>query len=77
MMHGYGHHMGVGGWLLLSLLALTFWVVLIGAAVAVIRSLTGRQQAGDDARRLLDERFARGEIDAEDYAARRDLLARR
>jgi putative membrane protein len=76
MMHVYGHHMGAGGWLLMSLLAVTFWVVLIGAAVAVIRSLTGRQQAGDDARRLLDERFARGEIEAEDYAARRDLLAR-
>ncbi len=27
-----------------------------------------------DALRILDERFARGEIDAEDYRARRDLL---
>jgi uncharacterized membrane protein len=27
-----------------------------------------------DPRRLLDERLARGEIDAEDYKARRELL---
>jgi uncharacterized membrane protein len=27
-----------------------------------------------DARRILDERFARGEIDADDYTQRRDLL---
>ena len=33
--------------------------------------------AGDgSARRLLDERFARGEIDEQDYTRRRDLLSR-
>lgn len=30
----------------------------------------------DGARRLLDERLARGEIDADDYARRSDILAR-
>ncbi|MGN6244842.1 MAG: SHOCT domain-containing protein [Motilibacteraceae bacterium] len=30
-----------------------------------------------DAERLLDERFARGEIDAEEYRTRRDLLRSR
>jgi putative membrane protein len=29
---------------------------------------------GSDAVRILDERFARGEIDADDYQQRRDLL---
>lgn len=29
-----------------------------------------------DALRILDERFARGEIDVDDYRARRDLLTR-
>jgi putative membrane protein len=29
---------------------------------------------GSDAMRILDERFARGEIDADDYQHRRDLL---
>jgi uncharacterized membrane protein len=31
----------------------------------------------DDALRVLDTRFARGEIDAEEYTSRRDLLRQR
>ena len=31
---------------------------------------------GADALRILDERFARGEIDVDDYQVRRDLLTR-
>jgi putative membrane protein len=30
--------------------------------------------SGSEAMRILDERFARGEIDADDYQQRRDLL---
>lgn len=34
----------------------------------------GRGEADDDPRRILDARFARGEIDEEEYRRRRDLL---
>jgi putative membrane protein len=37
-------------------------------------SASWRSPATFDALRILDERFARGEIDAEDYRERRDLL---
>jgi putative membrane protein len=37
-------------------------------------SLTGSGSASLAARRILDERYARGEIDDEEYRRRRDLL---
>ena len=81
---------GAGGWLLMALLMLGFWSVVVFGVIAVIRSLQdnpqGRPQSGpvppptppaaqpSDAERLLAERFARGEIDADEFTARRDLL---
>lgn len=48
------------------------------AVIALVRGLRDdrptRQDSGTDPRRLLDERFAHGDIDEEDYKARRDLL---
>ncbi len=77
MMYSYGDHMGGAGWLMMSLLLLIFLAALAVGVVALVRSTPGRSQSPVDARRLLDERFARGEIDADDYAQRRDLLERR
>jgi putative membrane protein len=37
-------------------------------------SPTGSDPSGSAARRILDERYARGEIDTEEYQRRRDLL---
>jgi uncharacterized membrane protein len=34
----------------------------------------GEDPRGDDARRILDERLARGEIDADEYRRLRDVL---
>ena len=82
MMYWYGdHHPGAGGWLLMSLLTLLFWVAVLGASYALLRAVIerGKDNATDrhsDARRLLDERLARGEIDADDYARRSELLDR-
>lgn len=62
------------------------WPVLIVAGLVIIgyvavRLATGRQPSsstgpgsGSAARRILDERYARGEIDEEEYRRRRDLL---
>jgi putative membrane protein len=74
MMFWYG-----GGWAwwqagLMWLVMIAFWVLLIWAIYALITGITRKSdQAGRDApqpssaRRILDERLARGEIDPEEY----------
>jgi putative membrane protein len=74
----YGDDPGWGGWLLMTFGMVAFWTLVVVAVIALVRGLRddgghGRP-AEADPRRLLDERFARGEIDAEDYKARRELL---
>jgi putative membrane protein len=51
-----------------------FWVALI---VLFLRFAPWRRRCDrrPDARAILAERFARGEIDAAEYAARRDVLS--
>jgi putative membrane protein len=49
--------------------------LIAGAAFGVLRGLTEHRRVGThDARRLLDERLARGEIDEEQYRRARALL---
>ena len=79
MMGWYGGA-GWGGWLVMTLMMLAFWAGLVFGGLVLYRSLRqgdGRSVPGQDAERLLDERFARGEIDAEEYRTRRDLLRSR
>ena len=81
-MMGYGGMMGWGGggggWGLLGMLPmLLWWVVIIVAVVIVFRWFaSGRvtNGVGNDALRILRERFARGEIGKEEFDERkRDL----
>ena len=77
---GYYGGWGWGGWLAMSLMMLLFWALIVAGVVALIR--TSRREprntsGSDEAQRLLDERFARGEIDEDDYRHRRELLTRR
>lgn len=57
-----------------------FWIVIIGAVVVLVRALAGGQwgggqiSGGRSARQVLDERFARGEIDRDEYEEKRRLL---
>lgn len=78
MMGYYGDGPGWGGWVVMTLMMLVFWGLLIFGGIAVWRSLNRgdhrRREDRPDADQLLDERFARGEIDAEDYRQRRELL---
>lgn len=80
---GYG--MGGAYWPLMGITMILFWGLIIAGVVALVRYLgrTGRPDhpggAGPaagrpQAREILDERFARGEIDAEEYRQRLDLL---
>ena len=52
-------------------------VLLIVAALLVIRSLTGTPRPRDEEKspeQILADRFARGEIDEKEYLERRELL---
>jgi putative membrane protein len=76
---------GLGGWgyVLMTVSMLAFWGLLIAGAVLLVRYVTGdRRQvppalpsAGPDPRAVLAERFARGEINEEDYRQRLKVLS--
>ena len=71
---GYGY--GFGG--LVALFMMLFWVFVVAAIVWLVLWVTRSQGWRDDragsARRILEERLARGEIDAEGFRARRAAL---
>ncbi|GGP36930.1 SHOCT domain-containing protein [Streptomyces abikoensis] len=80
-MFWYDH--GVGGWGLFAMAVsmILFWVLIITAVVLLFRALARpsrggpypdwrRGQAPTNAEQILAERYARGEIDEEEYARR-------
>lgn len=79
----WGMHegMGWGGWLVMTILLLLLVVLVVLAALALFRGWTPSGGSRTEPRRdrsaaeqLLDERFARGEIDEEEYRRRREAL---
>lgn len=70
--------MGWGGWVVMSLVMVIFWALVIFAIVAIFRGVrddrAARVSGGRDPLQILDERFARGEIDEEEYHARQNTL---
>ena len=79
MMGWYHGDVGWGGWIVMTLMMLAFWALVIFAVVAIFRGLG--QSSGPVERtnrpsplEILQERFARGEIDAEEYEARSQVL---
>lgn len=70
---GWGHMMAGG------LMMLLFWAAVITLIVLIVRWLSGtaREQrpASRSALEILDERFARGEIEREEFEEKRRLLA--
>ena len=84
--YGDGSGMGTVGFVLMLLLVLGFWSIVVFGGILAFRALghpcTGHQAPAPpspttDAERLLAERFARGEIDVDEYTVRRDLLRSR
>lgn len=65
--------MGVWGWTMM----VVFWMIVLGVVIWTVRSTT-RPATRDEnqALRLLDERYARGEIDQDEYEERRRTLER-
>ena len=77
MMDWYsGSHMGSGDWFGMTVLMALVWACFIVAAVLVFRGSAGWKShtPPPDAVAILDERFARGELDADEYETRRSAL---
>ena len=77
-MMGWGNH-GYGmGWFG-GIFMILFWAVIIVCIVFAIRYLTtGKvgpvERAGGDPLKILQERYARGEIDTEEFEERKRVL---
>jgi putative membrane protein len=78
MMYPYGNHMGGWGYALAITGTVLFWG-LLGLAIALAVRYLGRHRQESvpprpTAEQVLAERFARGEIDADEYRRRLDTL---
>ena len=77
MWSNYG--LGSGGWLLMSVAMVGFWVLVVFAITALFRGPHGASRdtprpEGQTAQMVLRERFARGEISVDEYHVRQTLL---
>ncbi|TJY70529.1 SHOCT domain-containing protein [Arthrobacter sp. CAU 1506] len=80
-MYGWDGSWGFGGWIAMALMMLLFWGGLVAVVILLLRGphagWGAHGQRGDDAERILNERFARGEIDEQELNASRAALRRR
>jgi len=68
-----------GDWWMMGI-GMLFWIAVLAVVVWLIVRTTGPRAAeprGDSAEEVLRRRFAAGEIDAEEYDRRLELLRRR
>jgi putative membrane protein len=75
-MTGAAAMMGYGGGVLGGLLTLVVFALAVVGVVALVRGWRAGDLGVDGrrARQILDDRFARGEIDTEEYTRQRELL---
>lgn len=77
MMGWYHDGAGWGGWLVMTIAMMAFWAMVVVAVVVLFR---GTKSSGpessprQDPMDILDQRFARGEIDEDEYHARSAVL---
>jgi len=74
----WGVSMAWSGWFFMILTTVAFWALVVFGMVALFRGADRPKphtpMARERAREILDERFARGEIEADEYRARNELL---
>jgi putative membrane protein len=76
MMGWYQDGTGWGGWLVMAVAMIAFWALVVVAVIALFRGVTSSRDASSrqDPMDILDQRFARGEIDEDEYHARSAVL---
>ncbi len=74
MWDGDGGHMGRGWWWVMGVGWLIFLALVVVLGVLLVRYLTSGAGRGSSAEDVLAERFARGEIDEDEYRRRRAAL---
>lgn len=81
MMGHMGDGMFGGGWgmgfgVLMMLAWVAFWALVVWLVVALLRRRPAKESASP-ALRILEERYARGEISHEEFQERREVLSRK
>lgn len=76
--------MGTGGWIAMIVMMSLFWGAVIFAGIMIFRGTSNSRSSRDSARAdqpthrdpmdILNERFARGELENEEYEARKAVL---
>jgi len=81
MMFWYGNGMSGWGYVLMSVSMVLFWALVIAGVIALVRYLGRSSQHTRDSgtthpapEQVLAERFARGDIDDEEYRRRLETL---
>jgi putative membrane protein len=67
---GYGWGMGVGGWTLMVI----FWVLVILVIFYLLRNIGAKPQGGETPLDILKKRYAKGEINREEFERMKEDL---
>jgi len=67
-------HMSGGWWWVMGIGWLIFLAIVVTVGIVLARSLSSRDRGSRSAQDILADRFARGEIDEDEYRKRRDAL---